>query len=217
MTDPQHEDHELRGLLASLREDPADGGFSSQLHRRLVQAGAPSAPGALERLRAFMTRRPVLVGLCAGTCAGAAVFFALRLALASPAAQPPMAHVEPMPERAPTELACAPAAPVVEPSAEVFVIPAGKVAMVQLHFAVDRAVQDAEFSVLLPAALAFFSDGELLDEHSFHWSAPLDAGDNHVPIAIVGQAPGKHRLTATATIAGEVVVHEVVLDVQEPS
>jgi hypothetical protein len=155
----------------------------------------------------------VLVGGLAGTAAGAAVFFVLRLTLPAAPQQPPTA----LNPAAPNELACAPAAPVIEPSVEVFVVPAGKVAMVQFHFAVERAVEEAEFSVLLPAALSFFSDGEALPERSFHWVAPLTEGDNRIPFAIVGQTPGKHRVTATATIAGEVVVHEVVLDVQEPT
>lgn len=223
MNDRQHDEHELRGLLSSLREEPVDGDgdFGAELHRRLVQAGVPPVPGTFERLRSVLGRRPMLVGLCAGACAGAAVFFALRLALPESAPHAPNAQRAPSespPLRAvpSPELACAPA-PVVEPSVEVFVVPAGKVAMVQLLFAVDREVQDAEFSVLLPAALSFFSDGEALAERSFHWVAPLTAGDNRVPIAIIGQTPGKHRVTAIATIAGEVVVHEVVLDVQEQS
>jgi len=212
MTDPKQEDQELRGLLAGLREDAADDGFSAELHRRLVQAGAPAVPGAFDRLRAYVGRRPLLVGLLAGACAGAAVFLALRLAM------PVAVLVQAPREVAATELACAPtAAPLIEPSVEVFVVPAGKVAMVEFHFAVERAVDDAEFNVLLPSALSFFSDGELLVERSFHWNAPLSEGDNRVPFAIVGQKPGKHRVTATATVDGEVVVHEVVLDVQEPT
>ena len=215
MTD--HEDEELRGLLSGLREDPADNGFGAALHRRLVQAGVPAAPSGFDRIRAFLGGRPALVGVLAGMAAGAAVFFALRIALPTARQQPPSALIQAAPRSSPNAVACAPAATVIEPSVEVFVVPAGKVAMVQFHFAVERAVEEAEFSVLLPAALSFFSDGEALPERSFHWTAPLTEGDNRIPFAIVGQKPGKHRVTATATVAGEVVVHEVVLDVQEPS
>lgn len=237
---------DLLGALRGAPLDEDDGAaFKAGMHRRLVAAGAPQRAGVLDAVRHWLSGRPLLVGTAAGTCAGAAAFGAL-LWLSPPFAAPTTtagtasiaapggagrggagAGAACAPEALAAHGAMAGPKPAlardpgtaggqVRTQAEVFVVPAGKVAMVQLHFAVPDAVGEAEFSVLLPGGLSFFSDGEALARRSFHWVAPLAAGDNAVPIAVVGRAPGRHRITATATVAGEVVVHEVVLDVQEP-
>lgn len=228
-------DDELGAALADLRDGPLDGDdgaeFRATLHRRLVQAGAPRPAGAWQRLQAWFAERPLAMGSASGVCAGIAAFWVMASVTAGPGSVSQTSQTSQTvaethnPVRGPatgngTEVACATpesAAQVarVRTQADVFVVPEGKVAMVQLHFAVADAVGEAEFGVLLPAGLAFFSDGEALAQRSFHWVAPLSAGDNAIPIAVVGRAPGQHRITATATIAGEVVVHEVVLDVRE--
>jgi hypothetical protein len=222
------QDTELSQLLSQLRADTdvADGAgeaeFSASLHRRLVAAGSPAPVGVVQQLTGWLRDRPWAMGTLCGTAAGVAAF-ALMHATLSPtgssrdAGSSDLVAVAPVsdelahaaPQRA---VECEPAA---EAHAEVFIVPAGQVAMVQLNFAVETDVDEAEFSVLLPAGLAFFSEGEALPERAFHWVAPLTAGDNEVPVAIVGQDPGLHRVTATATIDGEVVVHEVVLEVRE--
>jgi len=220
----QRDDPELQALLGALREDVADEGFGARLHQRLAQAGAPREPGAAAALLGWLRERPWLVGATAGAVSGEAAF-AISAALAGGDGRAARTAAKPEPPlpMQPAKLAVAcpdptaqtatPAA--IEASAEVFVVPVGKVAMVQLNFAVDRDVELAEFSVLLPEGLAFFSEGRALPEHAFHWEAPLSQGDNAVPIAVLGARPGRHRLAATATIAGEVVVHEIVLDVKE--
>ena len=227
----QGDDPELHALLGTLREDVADEGFDGRLHQRLAAAGAPREPSAATALLGWLRERPWLLGATAGAVSGVAAF-ALSAALAEGelGAGRPGARAVAAGDSAKLGLACPePAAqpvgavagaqqatPVgIEASAEVFVVPVGKVAMVQLNFAVDRDVELAEFSVLLPEGLAFFSEGQALPEHAFHWEAPLARGDNAVPIAVLGERPGRHRLAATATIAGEVVVHEIVLDVKE--
>jgi hypothetical protein len=218
------DDPQLQALLAGLREDPADDGFGARLHLRLAAAGVPPEPSARARAFAWLRERPWLVGAVSGAASGLAAF-ALASALAGGAERAGSAPRAALaPASAPAPVVCAePAAataataPSASTSAEVFVVPVGKVAMVQLHFAVDRDVDEAEFSVVLPDGLAFFSEGAALPERAFHWSAPLARGDNRVPVAVIGAQPGRHRLAATATIAGEVVVHEIVLDVQGPA
>ena len=222
-------DPQLQALLATLREDPPEDGFAARLHLRLSEAGVPPEPGVRARVLAWLRERPWLVGMTSGAATGLATF-ALAGALAGspeplPSAAAEAGSANPNPNT--TMLARTPAVcpepalttgtTTTSASAEVFVVPVGKVAMVQLHFAVDRDIEEAEFSVVLPDGLAFFSDGAALPERAFHWSAPLARGDNHVPVAVIGAQPGKHRLAATATIAGEVVVHEIVLDVQGPA
>lgn len=210
----ESQDRQLRALLRTLAHDPADGGFSARLHRRLVEQGAPAAaPRGVRAWLGALGRRPILVGSLAGACTGVAAF-ALLMTL-TPGSLPPRAQ-RPAHTPAQAVAACDPTT-TARASAEVFVVPQGKVALVQLDFAVDHDVEAAEFSVLLPDGLSFFSAGEALPERSFRWSAPLGHGDNRIPIAVIGTRPGRHHLTATATIAGEVVVHEVVLDVREPA
>jgi hypothetical protein len=217
---------QLGALLGTLKQELPQDEFAAQLHRRLAQAGKPREPGRIAALLGVLRERPLLLGATAGALSGVAAF-ALSAAVARDAdgaRREPQAtatgHATAAQNVAPVALACPePAATPIAAiaSAEVFVVPVGKVAMVQLHFAVERAVEQAEFSVLLPEGLAFFSEGRALPERAFHWQAPLAQGDNEVPIAVLGARPGKHRLAATATIAGEVVVHEIVLDVKEPT
>jgi hypothetical protein len=221
---------ELRALLGTLKQEMPENGlpndaFAAQLHRRLAQAGKPREPSRIAALLGFLRERPLVLGVTAGALSGVAAFV-LSAAVARDgerSGRELMAAADgratPAQSTAQVALACPePTAPIgALASAEVFVVPVGKVAMVQLHFAVDRAVEQAEFSVLLPEGLAFFSEGRALTERAFHWQAPLAQGDNEVPIAVLGARPGKHRLAATATIAGEVVVHEIVLDVKEPT
>jgi len=220
------DDRRVQALLGSLHEDPPDGGFAARLHLRLSEAGVPEEPSAWTRLFAWLRERPWLVGGLSGAAAGVSAFALAGVVtgvVSGALGGSPTARVAPAPSpvRASVGAADTNSAAVCPPalaaSAEVFVVPVGKVAMVQLHFAVERDVDEAEFSVFLPEGLAFFSDGEALPERSFHWSAPLARGDNRVPVAVFGAQPGKHRLAATATIAGEVVVHEIVLDVQGPA
>jgi hypothetical protein len=208
----QHDDRKLGEMLRQLAEDPADDGFASRLHLRLAQAGAPAPAAWFVRVRAWPRERPMWAGLLVGATSGVAAFALMSAVVSRPipggpadVGQQPVAVVEPA--------RCEPQA-LAHVDAEVFVVPEGKVALVQLHFAVERDVESAEFDILLPEGLAFFSDGKRLTDRSFRWVAPLTRGDNRVPIAVVGTRPGLHRLAATATIAGEVVVHEVVLDVR---
>ncbi len=218
MTRPEEQDQEVSQLLAQLREEPsADDDFAARLHRRLVEAGPPRPVGPWPRLSTWLGDRPWVTGTLCGSTAGVAAFLLMSALGGTPGEAAPAA-VAPQQLSQPSLAAvdtpeCEPAA--AEAHAEVFVVPAGQVAVVQLNFAVEREVDEAEFSILLPEGLAFFSEGEALSERSFHWAAPLDAGDNEVPVAIVGQKAGVHRVTATATIDGEVVVHEVVLEVRE--
>lgn len=215
MTDrPPNEDPQLSALLRTLARDVPDDGFGARLHARLVQAEAPRPGGWVGRLREWARAHPLQAGSLAGTGCGAAAFAALLVVWPAARGGAPAAP-EARAQRTPHTCA-APAASALA-SAEVFVVPEGKVALVQLNFAVDHDVESAEFSVLLPEGLAFFSDGETLPERTFRWSAPLGHGDNRIPIAVIGTRTGRHHLTATATIAGEVVVHEVILDVREPA
>lgn len=229
---PDDEDENLgvMRLLASLRDasdtEPAADeqhghadGFQAALHRRLVRAGPPQSESFWARCRAGMRLHPVWIGAAAGVVS-AVLSFAL---LESHTASVSNAVGERAHGRAATGVMANGAGAQVRSvavravGAEVFMVPVGKVALVKLHFALDDAVEEAEFNILLPEGLAFFSDGQALPERSFHWRAPLGVGDNQIPLAIVGREVGRHRLTATAMVGSEVVVHEVILDVREPA
>lgn len=235
---PQAE-REVAALLAQLREDPPDDGFELTLARRL--AAIQPRPSRLQRWRQALRMRPVLSGSLAGAAVAGATFSALIGFWGMPGghasnasfgegyqAEGVLATNDPrdvsasgMSSAASPGQACAPPEAVAGqdggvlgvPRADVFVIPEGKVALVQLQFDVDTAVESAEFSVLLPPGLAFYSDGQALPERVFRWVAPLRAGSNLVPVAVMGEVPGEHRLTAMATVGSQVVVHEIVLDV----
>ena len=220
--------------------------LSRRLVRMETVSSDVAEPPRFPTPRPRLWHRPGFVGACWGTAAGAVAGVAAFLLMAqlhdhdhstvatgtaSPATPgilqggpngpgttgnaPPRgpAHAETEAAGAP---ACPPHATDVASRAEVVVVPAGKVALVRLHFEVPVQVDEAQFSVLLPRGLSFFSEGEALPDRSFHWTSALTRGENEVPVAVVAQEPGKHRLTATATIDGEVVVHEVVFDVREP-
>lgn len=203
-------DEERLPMLELLREELPDDGFSARLHQRLVAAGAPRPLGAFERARAFLRDNVSWKAALTGAVAGLLAFVLLEAAYPRSSARVPAPG--PLAASEPARVACEPAA---EVHAEVFVLPAGKVARVQLEFAVEHAVEQAEFSVLLPEGLSFYSQGEELAQRSFQWTAPLASGSNSIPIAVVGKRAGRHTLAAAATIGDEVVVHEVVLDVQE--
>lgn len=235
---PSQSEREIAELLAELRVDPPSGGFEQSLAKRLAQAAADfesiDPPVRLKwraRLRALFAHRPVLLGSCSGALAGAAVFGLMYGVVGLPSSQPVVpaaghvfaeAHTGGMDTR---QLPVSPASYGAQPegclpgggtvaSAEVFLVPRGKVAMVQLQFDVDASVPAAEFSVLLPPGLSFFNEGQALPEKVFRWVAPLEQGANRVPVAVVGEVPGEHRLTALATVGSRVVVHEIVLQVE---
>lgn len=215
-------EREVAELLAQLRVDPADDGFGVTLSARLAQAARPTpAPTSwrvemARRLEGLMAR-PWLIGSCSGALSGVAVFALLQWSqISAPRVEPPtsaLALGAGSPGSTPSTVSCPAVAEVA--AVEVFAVPAGKVALVHFQFDVEQAVEAAEFSVLLPPGLAFYGDGEPLKDRVFRWEAPLSAGENRVPVAILGEAPGPHRVTATATVGSQVVVHELVLDVRE--
>ena len=224
MSDPDMDrDPEMAELLSQLRQDPPPGEFGAELHRRLVQAGPPPPTGLWVQAGDWLRQHPLWSGGLAGAVTGVSVFMLLQSSVpdvgqdgrADVAAPRPMA-VAPIEAEPPPGLEVDEAGEGIA-EVQVFVVPVNMVAMVQLNFHTATAVDEAEFSVILPEGLSFFSGGEALDERSFHWRAPLEAGDNAVPVAVVSDVPGRYRLTATAVVAGELVAHEVVLEIEEAS
>ncbi|MDH5675050.1 MAG: hypothetical protein OEZ06_23170 [Myxococcales bacterium] len=207
--------------LRRLKEQPcgqrSEQDFARSLHLRLAAAGPPPPPGLPARIAGWLGEWRLGVGLVLGS---AAALLAWQLAEAPESAvtagvDGSVAEAPVVREPAAEVLAVEATEAAPEPSPEIFALPSGKVAKVELNFSVDSAVAAAQLSVRLPEGLSFFSQGEVLLDRDFHWIAPLEAGDNPLPIAVVGTRPGRHRLMATATVAGEVVVHELILDVQE--
>jgi hypothetical protein len=175
--------NDLPDRLRSLSEDPPDGGFAAALHRRLAEAGAPRPLPFWRRLPEMRLLWPALAGATA--VAAVLVFGVLR---ARPAARP-------------REVAAATQ------------LPATKVAMVRVNLSAEVEVADAHIRVELPEGLAFWSDGEELNQRHFEWTQALRAGDNEIPIAVRGLKPGRYRMPVSALIGSERVEDEVLLQV----
>jgi hypothetical protein len=174
---------DLPGRLRALREDPPDGGFDAALHRRLSQAGAPLPLPLWRRLPELRFFWPSLGGAVA-----MAALVALFLSRSAPVTQP-------------WEL---------RPATR---LPATKVAMVRVNLSAEVEVADAHIRVELPEGLAFWSDGEEVNQRHFEWTQALRAGDNEIPIAVRGLRPGRYRMTVSALIGSERVEDEVLLQV----
>jgi hypothetical protein len=82
-----------------------------------------------------------------------------------------------------------------------------------VNLSAEVEVADAHIRVELPEGLAFWSDGEALNQRHFEWTQPLRAGDNEIPIAVRGLKPGRYRMTVSALIGSERVEDEVLLQV----
>jgi hypothetical protein len=187
---------ELKGLRA---EPPGATAFAAALHRRLAAEMPPRAPAWSARLRERVLR-PALLWPLVGTVCGVLAFLVMgRLAGRSEVARAPRpAQVVAHGEVAPT-----------------YLVPSSKVAVIKLNFAASVDVADVDFEVELPEGLAFWSGGKKLAERVFRWPGELHAGDNLIPVVVRGERPGLYRVRARATVAGEIVHHEVVLDVRE--
>jgi hypothetical protein len=203
MTTPAEETEEAEMLraLKDLRVDPPGGeAFAAALHLRLAQAGAPPAPSWLARLRTALGRRPGVLWPVVGTLCGALAFVVLGQLKRGPG---PIAtrgdHGE--------ALATGEVAPT-------YRVPTSKVAVIKLNFAATVDVADVDFEVELPEGLAFWSGGQKLAERVFRWPGELRAGDNVIPVVVRGERPGLYRVKARALVAGELVQHEVLLDVR---
>ena len=178
-------------LSRKLGATPLPEGFALELHRQLVEAGAPPLSLA-ERVRRAIAARPLLAMLGAATAAAS-----LAVLISAEA-------------RRPSVVASAPAP--VESLAEAR-LPRAKVALVKIDFVAAEAVDDVEFEVMLPDGLRFFSKGQELAERSFRWHGRLGAGSNPLPVAVKGERPGRYRVVAHAVGDGVDVTHEVVLEV----
>ncbi|MCG8555950.1 MAG: hypothetical protein MJD61_11790 [Proteobacteria bacterium] len=240
MTDPETKTPDPLGeQLRALRVDPPESEFRAALHRRLVAAGPPAASGPVDRLRDYLQARPLILGGATGLVAGVAAFallFGLRtgpegqtgdalasLATAAAGSGGIVRAIPSGPDASGARLEAKPEAKLEAKKAgrvasaaerlQRFRVPAEKVAVVKLHFTAEQAVEEVDFSIVLPEGLSFWSDGKALAQRSFRWRAPLQAGDNVVPIALKGQHPGRYRIVATAAIGEEVIAHDLVLDV----
>jgi len=182
------EGRDLRDRLRDLKVDEPDDGFSASLHRRLVAAGSPAAPGILRRLWPSLKTEPRVLWPAFGVAAGVAVF--LVLAQVRDVSRPHGGGV-------------------------VAQLPATKVAVVRVNLSAEVAVESAHIRINLPEGLYFWADGEELPQRSFEWSQPLRAGDNDIPIAVRGQTPGRYRLTVSTRIGEQWIDEEVVLEVVE--
>jgi hypothetical protein len=92
-------------------------------------------------------------------------------------------------------------------------LPATKVAVVRVNLSAEVEVADAQIRVELPEGLAFWSDGEELNQRHFEWPQALHPGDNEIPIAVRGLKPGRYRMTVSAVIGSQRVQEEVFLQV----
>jgi hypothetical protein len=170
--------------------DAPDGGFGASLHRRLVAAGAPDAPGFWRRVWPSFKANPRLLWPAFGAAAGLAVF----LVLGQLSEAPSHGHLN---------------------GAVATQFPATKVAVVRVNLSAEVAVESAHIRISLPEGLVFWADGQELPQRTFEWTQPLRAGDNDIPIAVRGQKPGKYRMTVSTRIGEERIVDEVMLEVVE--
>jgi len=206
--DLSNQEHdEIRSKLRLLREDPPDDGFRASLHRRLVAAGSPQPLDLPTRIWEFIYERPIFTGATVGLVTAVAVFVLLHSSMLS------VASVEQSDEEnRPSSSA------VIEPAPKDIIVhrvPFEKVAVINLHFSAEVSVEDVDFKVSLPQGLSFFSQGETLPMRSFSWKAPLQRGDNPISIAVRGHRPGRYLVQASATVDGEVLMHDVVLELRE--
>jgi hypothetical protein len=183
------EDRDLRDRLRDLRVEPPDDGFSASLHRRLVAAGAPDAPGIWRRFWPALKSEPRVLWPALGVAVGVAVFLVLGQV---------REYSHP---RGAGGIAAQ--------------LPATKVAVVRVNLSAEVAVENAQIRISLPEGLYFWADGEELPQRTLEWSQPLRAGDNDIPIAVRGQKPGRYRLTVSTRIGEQRIDDEVVLEVVE--
>jgi hypothetical protein len=188
MSDLETDDEGLRGRLQALREEPASFEFQSRLHRRLVEAGPPEPVSGWDRVRGWLRQGAPLLWPVSGLALGVAVFFLLGA------------------PREPKDVASE------VPGSSV---PASKVAVINLDFSADVAVEQADFQVSLPEGLSFWADGEELPLRSFSWSQSLSAGSNVIPVAVRGHKPGRYVVTARVLMGEQRMDHEVVLEVTD--
>ncbi|MFL5380359.1 MAG: hypothetical protein ACJ787_20785 [Myxococcales bacterium] len=182
------EDRDLRDQLRQLRVEAPDGGFSASLHRRLVAAGTPDAPGWWRRFWPALRAEPRVLWPAIGIAAGLAVFLVLG-------------QVREFSRHG--------------GGAVVAQLPATKVAIVRVNLSAEVAVETAHIRIRLPEGLYFWADGEELPQRTLEWSQPLRAGDNDIPIAVRGQKPGRYRLTVNTRIGEQRIDDEVLLEVVE--
>jgi hypothetical protein len=174
-------------------------GFASELHRRLVAAGAPPQPGLMARLRQLAALRPLL---WATAGAGVAAVLAVAVARQHPSA-PPAAPSLAAPAG---EIAVGPVAPT-------FRVPAARLAAVKIDFVAEQPVDDVAFAVALPEGLRFVSGGKELPDRRFSWRGPLVEGSNPIPFTVRGARAGRYTIQARAVGDGVDATHEVVLEV----
>ena len=175
-------------LCARVGTEPLPEGFSRELHRKLVAAGAPEQPWTT-RLRRALARRPM-------TWAAATAFVSALAATGGTIAV--MQHR---------------AAPTATAEQASYRVPESKVALVKIDFVAERAVNDVDFEIVLPDGLRFFSGGKQLAERSFRWHGELKPGSNPIPVAVKGPRAGRFRVIAHAVGADLDVTHEVWLEV----
>ena len=209
-----NDDDELSRKLAALRVNKPQDRFMSSLHLRLVAQGPLQPQGVRARLTAWIAAHPAFGWPALGAATGVAAFCILftffpsvsRTSGGTVSSQIVKNFTIVKPETLPT----APAEVVATYS-----VPAEKVALIKINFTADVSIQDVTFEVSLPPGLVFWSQGEVLAEQVFRWPGTLDAGDNVVPVAVRGSKPGLYRVKAKAEMFGQVIEHEVVLQVLE--
>lgn len=94
-------------------------------------------------------------------------------------------------------------------------VPTQGVALIKFHFSSEVAVADVNMQIELPAGLKFWSKGQELEQNAVAWQSRLKAGENTFPVAISARKEGLYQVMATAEIDGQVVQHEVVIEVFE--
>jgi len=216
----------LRERLALLREEPpADDAFRAALRQRLSEEGPPSSSVPWHgRARDALGSWRGLAWPLGGALAGAATF-ALMALVSSPTTEHSLVAAPSVPPSAAPLLAkpgdnlpVAPQPPTPSlASGEVaprYVVPASKVAVIQLTFNASIAVEGAAFAVTLPEGLSFWSEGERLAERAASWQGDLDAGDNVVPIAVRAERPGQYRIKTRVDVDDEKLEHEIILEAQ---
>jgi len=205
---PEAEDRALAERLRALREDLPEDGFLAALHLRLVAAGPPKPATGADRLRQWFKKGAPWVWPAVGTAMGVTAFLVASALRPLPAASP--LSGEPGVSQARSQAAQEGMA-----ASPGTVVPVSKVAVIKLDFTTDVGVEEADFQVSLPEGLSFWADGQELPLRAFGWTQPLRAGSNVIPVAVRGHKPGRYLLTATAHARGQIIEHDVVLEVTQ--
>ena len=201
----------MKARLAELKVDPPhQDAFEESLRNALAQDGLETSTST-GSWQTWIKAHPLFSGAAMGLLTALLVLYVGIPQQGST----PTAPTHAVPSVGPTA-----AKPVIEkaegPAMEAtHRVPTKGVALIKFHFSSEVAVADVDMQVELPAGLRFWSKGQELEQNAVAWRSGLKAGENTFPVAIFAGKTGTYQVIATAEVDGQVIQHEVVIEVVE--